>query len=465
MDYIEKRNQDDHSLFFLVITCLLIFSTFSSVLIDKNAKIIHSITESFYAKNITYEPITIEANKTQNNKVEYNEFKNGTINEVFIRGKLQECLDKLINDNKISQNEAGKLLDSINNLYEIDNILNLKTEINLVNKENENSLQDVKIKLDDFRYLAINKINDSLVVNKIFDTEGIQNQLETSIEEKIEEKIAEQQSLNSINNNKKILEIVKTHSISIQKIKLDSKFSLLKYIPQKSLINFVDKKTKTIKLVTLEKKIENGKNTVVYFALENKGKSLKYYRHSDGKFYSSRGQSIIQQSVFSSPLSGGYRISSPFGERIHPILRYRRMHTGVDLAAAYGTPIKSAGDGRVEFVGKKGGYGRYILINHGNGYKTGYGHLSAFSRNLKNGLRVSRGQLIGKVGSSGLSSGPHLHYELIKDKKFTNPLTASPKASQAINRKDYKRFASEVKNIEYMVHQLKELELKKAQIV
>ncbi len=286
MDYIEKRNQDDHSLFFLVITCLLIFSTFSSVLIDKNAKIIHSITESFYAKNITYEPITIEANKTQNNKVEYNEFKNGTINEVFIRGKLQECLDKLINDNKISQNEAGKLLDSINNLYEIDNILNLKTEINVVNKENENSLQDVKIKLDDFRYLAINKINDSLIINKIFDTEGIQNQLETSIEEKI----AEQQSLNSINNNKKILEIVKTHSISIQKIKLDNKFSLLKYIPQKSLINFVDKKTKTIKLVTLEKKIENGKNTVVYFALENKGKSLKYYRHSDGKFYSSRGQ-------------------------------------------------------------------------------------------------------------------------------------------------------------------------------
>ena len=98
------------------------------------------------------------------------------------------------------------------------------------------------------------------------------------------------------------------------------------------------------------------------------------------------------------------------------------MHNGVDLAISHGTPIKAAGSGKLEFVGKKSGYGRYILINHGGGYKTGYAHMSAFAQNLKAGATVTRGQLIGKVGSNGLSSGPHLHYEVIKRGAKVDPV-------------------------------------------
>ena len=461
MDYIEKTHQNDHSLFFLIITCFLICSTFSSFLINKNAKIINYISDTLYTNNANSLLIAnnIKANnqnETQTNKIKYNEFRNGTINEVFIRGKLQECLDQLLINNKISQNEASKLLSSINNLYEIDNILNLKTEINIINKANENLLQDVKIKLDNFRYLEINNINNNLIINKIFDANGIQNQLEANIDQDI--------SLNSL-NSRKTFELAKNYTLSVRNIRIDQNLSLLKNIPTRSLLAFIDKKNKTIKLITLTKKGDAGKNSIVYFSLENNNRSLKYYLHSDGKYYSRNGQSMPQQQILSMPLSGGYRISSQFGSRVHPILRYKRMHNGVDLAISHGTPIKAAGSGKLEFVGKKSGYGRDILINHGGGYKTGYAHMSAFAQNLKAGATVTRGQLIGKVGSNGLSSGPHLHYEVIKNNQFTNPLSASPKIAQSINRRDYRKFSSEIKNIEYVIAQLKDLDSRKVQVV
>jgi murein DD-endopeptidase MepM/ murein hydrolase activator NlpD len=464
MDYIEKKHYNDNSLFFLIILCFLIFSIFSSVLINKNAKIINYISDVFYSNYSNSLPIINNPNSNiQNeikyNQIEYNEFKSGVINDVFIKGKLQECLDQLIINNKISENDISKLLKSINNLYEIDNVLNLNTEINLIKNEDQSFLQDIKIKLDNFRYLKINNINNNLIIKKIFDAEGVQNQLNDNL---ITQDLS--LNLNSI-NEKKIFELRKNYILSIKKISIDKNTPLLKNIPEKSLINFIDKKNKTVKLITLAKKNDNGKNSILYFSLEKNNKSLKYYLHSDGKYYLKNGQSISQENLLSMPLSNGYRISSSFGYRIHPILRYKKMHTGVDLAIQYGTPIKAAGSGKIEFVGKKSGYGRYILINHGGGYKTGYAHMSSFAQNLKVGGNVTRGQLIGKVGTSGLSSGPHLHYELIKNGKFTNPLTSNLKLPQNINKKDYRKFSSEVKNIEYIINQLKQIESKKAQII
>ena len=147
------------------------------------------------------------------------------------------------------------------------------------------------------------------------------------------------------------------------------------------------------------------------------------------------------------PLDGNYRISSPFGMRIHPILHYRRMHTGVDLAIRHGYPIKAPANGKIEFLGHKGGYGKYIVINHKNGYKTGYGHLSGFSQNIKYGSNVSSGMLIGYVGNTGTSSGPHLHYEIIKNGQFVNPLTNNPSIPEKLSREDLKRFKKQIEKI------------------
>lgn len=119
------------------------------------------------------------------------------------------------------------------------------------------------------------------------------------------------------------------------------------------------------------------------------------------------------------PVAG--RISSRFGNRFHPVLNHRRMHNGVDVAARYGTPIVAAASGRVVFAGWRGGYGRQVMIAHGDGLQTSYAHMSAVTP--APGDAVRQGQVIGYVGSSGLSTGPHLHYEVRRDGALVNPLS------------------------------------------
>jgi len=118
------------------------------------------------------------------------------------------------------------------------------------------------------------------------------------------------------------------------------------------------------------------------------------------------------------PTNGQYS-SESFGMRMHPILKVKKMHTGIDIIANVGTPVKSAGKGKVVFVGRKGGYGLTVEIDHGFGYKTIYAHLS--SAKVKIGQTVNRNQTIAKSGNSGLSSGPHLHYEVLHNGQYFNP--------------------------------------------
>ena len=107
--------------------------------------------------------------------------------------------------------------------------------------------------------------------------------------------------------------------------------------------------------------------------------------------------------------------------RRHPILGYTKMHTGVDFSAPYGTPIKAAGNGKIVKIGRVGAYGKYIRIQHANGYETAYAHMSRFAKGLKTGSRVRQNQVIGYVGSTGRSTGPHLHFEVLLNKKQVNP--------------------------------------------
>lgn len=125
------------------------------------------------------------------------------------------------------------------------------------------------------------------------------------------------------------------------------------------------------------------------------------------------------------------RISSRFGKRKHPILKRWRSHNGIDYAAPRGTPIRATSSGRVTFKGRKGGYGKTIIIKHGYGLSTLYAHMKGFHKRVRYGGYVEQGQIIGYVGSSGLATGPHLHYELRRNGKHRNPLTYPlPKATQ-----------------------------------
>ncbi len=168
-----------------------------------------------------------------------------------------------------------------------------------------------------------------------------------------------------------------------------------------------------------------GHNEVRYAALTVGGETKKYYRFQtpdDGAYdyYDEDGVSD-KKFLVRKPVPVGI-MTSPFGWRTHPLLHISEMHTGVDWGAPFGTPIFAAGNGEIEEIGLKGGYGKYVRIRHANGYETAYGHMTAFARGLQVGSHVRQGQIIGFVGSSGLSTGSHVHFEILVNDRFVDPM-------------------------------------------
>jgi len=149
-----------------------------------------------------------------------------------------------------------------------------------------------------------------------------------------------------------------------------------------------------------------------------------------GGFYDTKGRSL-RRAFLRAPLQYR-RISSRFGGRYHPILNRWRSHQGTDYAAAWGTPVRATADGVVAFAGREGGYGNLIEVRHANGIRTRYGHLSKFAKGLHVGQRVTQDQTVGYVGSTGLSTGPHLHYEFLVNGRATNPQRKDAGPVQAV---------------------------------
>lgn len=190
---------------------------------------------------------------------------------------------------------------------------------------------------------------------------------------------------------------------------------------------------------------------VLYAALTLSGKTKEIFRFEpkDGSagFYNSGGESI-RKALLRTPLDV-VRITSKFGPRKHPVLGYTKLHKGVDFAASTGTPIFASGDGTIVRIGRHGGYGNYILIRHNSQYSTAYAHMSRFAKGLRNGGKVQQGAVIGHVGSTGRSTGPHLHYEILVGGKQVNPMKIKLVGNK-LDGKDVKRFETvktEIKNL------------------
>lgn len=162
---------------------------------------------------------------------------------------------------------------------------------------------------------------------------------------------------------------------------------------------------------------------VLYAELKTRGKSLKLYRYTNSAgisgYYDEKGENV-KKALLRTPVDGA-RISSGFGMRRHPILGYSKMHRGMDFAAPRGTPIYAAGDGIVEYAAPFSGYGNYVRVRHNGTYKTAYGHISRFAPGIRNGSKVRQGQVIAYVGATGMATGPHLHYEILRYNSQINP--------------------------------------------
>jgi murein DD-endopeptidase MepM/ murein hydrolase activator NlpD len=199
-----------------------------------------------------------------------------------------------------------------------------------------------------------------------------------------------------------------------------------------------------------DKGVTAGYGKVIYASLTLGDDQFTVYRHvsHDGfaGYYNPKGESV-KKALLKTPISGA-RITSGFGMRVHPLLGYSKMHKGIDFGAAVGTPIYAAGDGVIEEAGRKGGYGNYVRVKHSGIYETAYGHASRIARGIRPGAHVKQGQVIAYVGSTGFSTGPHLHYEILVKGSQVNPSGVKFRTGQTLTGRELQQFNHEKKQVE-----------------
>lgn len=202
---------------------------------------------------------------------------------------------------------------------------------------------------------------------------------------------------------------------------------------------------------------DRGRDTeageLLFTAMTVSGERHEFYRFRtpDGvvDYYDQDGNSA-RKFLMRQPVKGS-RFTSGFGMRNHPLARYKRMHTGIDWAAPRGTPILAAGSGVVEDVERRSGYGNYVRIRHANGYKTAYGHIDHFAEGLRPGVHVEQGQVIAYVGSTGVSTGPHLHFEVLANGRHVDPMTIHVPRGRQLTGKLLAEFAKERSRIDELM--------------
>ncbi len=196
-----------------------------------------------------------------------------------------------------------------------------------------------------------------------------------------------------------------------------------------------------------EQSTDGPPGELLYTAVNSGGAFYRFYRFRtpDGAidYYDDEGNNS-KKFLMRKPVRGDdVRLTSGFGVRYHPLLNTRKMHTGVDWATAPGTPILASGNGVIEEAGHKGYYGNYIRIRHANGYHTAYGHMARFAQGVTEGVKVRQGQIIGYVGSTGLSSGPHLHFEVLVNSRFVDPMSIQVPRERKLAGKELAEFQKE----------------------
>lgn len=199
------------------------------------------------------------------------------------------------------------------------------------------------------------------------------------------------------------------------------------------------------------------KSGEIFFAgLDLSGSEVTLYRFDPGsgvaEFFNGKGESA-KKALLKTPVDGA-KITSGFGMRHHPILGFSKMHKGIDFGVPPGTPIMAAGDGSVEMAGPNGAYGNYVRIRHGNGFATAYAHMQRIAQGIHTGRRISQGQIIGFVGSTGRSTGPHLHYEVLQGNAQVNPLSIKMPTGVKLAGKELERFAAHKRQTDLLAAQI-----------
>ena len=337
--------------------------------------------------------------------------------------KNGETFDKILENYSIDKSE----------IYKIKNSLKKKVNLNKLNTKQiiQFSLDKTNNKIDEFTFQISN-------TKKIF--------LKRSFEkDKFSEEII------SIQLDKKIIYKENIIMQSLYKAASDQNIPINTIIEFAGIYGFqvdfqrdIRKKDKfqiMYEVFLNEKKeiIETGEILFANLKLSGQENNLYYFDYKGSEGHYDKGGKSVKKALMKTPINGA-RLSSPFGMRKHPIDGYNKMHKGTDFAAPMGTPIMASGDGVVKKAGWCGGGGNCVKIKHNSTYQTVYAHMSKFARGIKSGVRVKQGQTIGYVGSTGKSTGPHLHYEVIVNGKKVNSQKLKLPSGKILKGKERKLF-------------------------
>jgi murein DD-endopeptidase MepM/ murein hydrolase activator NlpD len=372
--------------------------------------------------------------KIQNNNFIDNIYFKKTLNEIVKnleprykkynhKIKSGETFDKILNKYLINKGEINAIRESVSKKVNI-NKLNTNQKIQIILDKTNNKIKEFVFQISNTEKIYLSKNSEDLEFNEKILSIKLDKQIiykENIILQSLYKAATDQ----NIPPNT-IIEFARIYGFQVdfqRDIRKEDKFQIMYEV-------FIDENKKIIEtgeILFANLKLSGQDNSLYYFDKEN----LEGHYDKNGK--------SIQKALMKSPINGA-RLSSSFGMRKHPIDGYNKMHRGTDFAAPKGTPIMASGNGIVKKAGWCGGGGNCVKIRHNSTYETVYAHMSKFARGIKNGVRVKQGQTIGYVGSTGKSTGPHLHYEVIVNGKKVNSQKLKLPSGKVLKGKDREYF-------------------------
>ena len=410
------------SLLFLIIPVLIIF-IFISKSFDQ------------YSENGESKDQELENNLITVKDFLFNQFNSG-VTKVELKVRNGDSIQRILYDQKISPADVNNVINALRREYNIGTLRNDQKVYLIIKREkNGNFVSRLTVNIDNITtvHVFLNKDNvyETKRVTKILTKKN--HLVETTIDRGIYRTAKQSGIENSI-----VAQFARLYGFEVdfqRDLKKNDKIKIFyeRYLDDDG----VPQRTGNI----IYSEITNVERNIILYRYEYPNGSIAYFT-PEGK--------SIEKSLMRTPINGA-KLSSRYGFRIHPILGYNQMHQGTDFAAPIGTPVMASGAGTVEYSGWKGGYGKFISIRHSPVYQTNYAHLQDYAKGIRRGAKVQQGQVIGYLGSTGSSTGPHLHYEVVINGKKENSQTLKLPSAAPLEGNNKNFFEIQKRNIDNLI--------------
>ena len=410
------------SLVFLIIPVLIIF-IFISKSFDQ------------YSENGESKDQELENNLITVKDFLFNQFNSGAT-KVELKVRNGDSIQRILYDQKISPSEVNNVLNALRREYNFGTLRNDQKVYLIVKREkNGNFVSRLTVNIDNITsvHVFLNKDNvyETKRVTKVLTKKN--HLIETTIDRGIYRTAKQSGIENSI-----VAQFARLYGFEVDFQRDLKKNDKIKIFYER----YLD-----------DDGVSQRTGNIIYSEITNVEKNIILYRYEypNGTvaYFTPEGKSI-EKSLMRTPINGA-KLSSRYGFRIHPILGYNQMHQGTDFAAPIGTPVMASGAGTVEYSGWKGGYGKFISIRHSPVYQTNYAHLQDYAKGIRRGAKVQQGQVIGYLGSTGSSTGPHLHYEVVVNGRKENSQTLKLPSAAPLEGNNKNFFEIQKRNIDNLI--------------